>query len=130
VLKWAVESRASSAEQSGRDAEAKTLQSLKRVRPPDCFDAPSPIRPSGFVWGKHPIDFSGAWHHSIPVFMSKYKILKAVFGKPNRSGFHYFLTSVFHTNHTSVARFDFLGGVMVVSLLMGVVFMMRFLVAH
>ena len=84
----------------------------------------------GFVWGKHPIDFSGARLHSISVFMSKREMVKAVFGKADRSGFHYFLTSVLFMNHTPAARFDFLGGVMVVSLSMGVVILMRLLLAH
>ena len=56
--------------------------------------------------------------------------MKVVFGRADRSGFHYFLTSVFPMNHTTEARFDFLGGVMVVSLSVGVMLLMRLLLAH
>jgi hypothetical protein len=56
--------------------------------------------------------------------------MKAVFGRANRSGFHYFLTSVFLMNRTPEAGFDVLGGVIVVSLSMGTVLLMRLLVAH
>jgi hypothetical protein len=62
--------------------------------------------------------------------MSKHEMVKAVFGKPKRSGFHLFLTSVFPMNRTSEAGFDVLGSVIVVSSLMGMMFMMRLLLAH
>jgi hypothetical protein len=56
--------------------------------------------------------------------------MNAVFGKADRSRFHYFVTPVLPTNRTSEAGFDFLGGVMVVSLSVGVVLLMRLLLAH
>ena len=62
--------------------------------------------------------------------MSKQEMVKAVFGRSNRSGFHHFLTSAFPMNHVRTARFDFLGGVMVASMSMGMVFLMRLLLAH
>jgi hypothetical protein len=62
--------------------------------------------------------------------MSTREMTKAVFGKASRSGFHYFVTPVFPLNRTSEAGFDFLGGVIVVSLSVGVVFLMRLLLAH
>ena len=62
--------------------------------------------------------------------MSKQEMVKAVFGRPNRSGFHHFLTSVFPMNRTPEAGFDVLGSVIVVSSLMGMMFMMRLLLAH
>jgi hypothetical protein len=62
--------------------------------------------------------------------MSKHEMVKAVFGRSSRSGFHYFLTSVFPMNDAPTARFDFLGGVMVVSLTVGVVLLMRFLLVN
>jgi hypothetical protein len=62
--------------------------------------------------------------------MSKHEIQKAIFGGASRSGFHHFLTSAFPMNRTSEARFDFLGGVMVTSLSMGMVLLMRLLLAH
>jgi hypothetical protein len=62
--------------------------------------------------------------------MSKHEMVKTVFGRASRSGFHYFLTSVFPMNRTPEARFDFLGGVMVISLSMGVVLLMRLFLAH
>jgi hypothetical protein len=76
------------------------------------------------------MDFSGARLHSIPVFMAKHEMVKAVFGRASRSGFHHFLTSVLFMNRTPEARFDFLGGAMVVSLSMGMVLLMRLLLAH
>jgi hypothetical protein len=62
--------------------------------------------------------------------MSKHEMVKAVFGRPSRSGFHHFLTSVFPMYRTSEAGFDVLGSVIVVSASLGVVFMMRLLLAH
>ena len=62
--------------------------------------------------------------------MSKHEMVKAVFGKPNRSGFHYFVTPVLPMNRKSEAGFDFLGGVIVVSLSVGVMLLMRLLLAH
>jgi hypothetical protein len=57
-------------------------------------------------------------------------MVEAVFGKTNRSGFHHFLASAFPMNHAPTAKFDFWGGVMVASLSMGMLFMMRLLLAH
>jgi len=62
--------------------------------------------------------------------MSKHEMVKAVFGKTNRSGFHHFLTSVSPMNRRLEAGFDVLGSVIVVSLSMGMVLLMRFLLAH
>ena len=56
--------------------------------------------------------------------------MKVVFGKADRSRFHYFVTPALPMNRTPEAGFDFLGGVIVVSLSMGVVLLMRLLLAH
>jgi hypothetical protein len=64
------------------------------------------------------------------VFMSTHKLMKAVFGKADRSRFHYFVIPVLPINRTPEAGFDFLGGVIVVSLSVGVVLLMRLLLAH
>jgi hypothetical protein len=64
------------------------------------------------------------------VFMSTHKLMKAVFGNADRSRFHYFVTPVLPINRTPEAGFDFLGGVIVVSLSVGVVLLMRLLLAH
>jgi hypothetical protein len=56
--------------------------------------------------------------------------MKAVFGKADRSGFHYLVTPVRSMNRISEGGFDLLGGAMVVSLSAGVVFLMRLLLAH
>jgi hypothetical protein len=56
--------------------------------------------------------------------------MKVVFGKADRSRFHYFVTPVLPMNRKSEAGFDFLGGVMVVSLSVGVVLLMCLLLAH
>ena len=89
-----------------------------------------PIRPFGFAWGKHPIDFSGHGSIILASFMFKHKILKAVFGNANRSGFHCFVTPVPIADRTAEAGFDVLGGVMVVSLSAGVVLLMRLVLAN
>ena len=62
--------------------------------------------------------------------MSAHKLMKAVFGKANRSGFYYFATPVLPVNRIPEAGFEFLGGVIVVSLSVGVVLLMRLLLAH
>jgi hypothetical protein len=56
--------------------------------------------------------------------------MKAVFGKADRSGFHYFVTPGLPMNRTPEAGFDFLGGVIVASLSVGVVLLMRLLLAN
>jgi hypothetical protein len=92
---------------------------LKWVLPPVFFYAPIPIRPLELAWGKHPLVFYRARRHSILAFMSTDKMTKAVFGKANRSGFHYFVTPVLPRKRTSETGFDILGGVMVASLSAG-----------
>jgi hypothetical protein len=62
--------------------------------------------------------------------MSKHEMVKSVFGRASRSGFHHFLTSVFPMHRTPEAGFDVLGGVIVVSLSVGVVLLMRLLLAN
>jgi hypothetical protein len=62
--------------------------------------------------------------------MAKHEMVKLVLGRTGRSGFHHFLTSVFPMNHAPEAGFDFLGGVIVVGLSVGVVLLMRLLLAH
>jgi len=76
------------------------------------------------------MDFSQARLQSVPVRMTTHKLMKAVPGKANRSGFHCFLTSVFPMDHTPAAGFDALGGIIVVSLSMGTVFLMRLVLSH
>ena len=80
--------------------------------------------------GETPHGFFRGTVHSVSVLMLKHEMVKAVFSKTGRSGFHYFLTSLLFVNRTTEAMFDFLGGAMVVSMLMGMVFLMRFLLAH
>ena len=62
--------------------------------------------------------------------MSTHEMVKSVFGKAGRSGFHYYLTSVFPMHRAPEAGFDVLGGVIVVSVSVGVVFLMRLLLVH
>jgi hypothetical protein len=62
--------------------------------------------------------------------MSKHDAVKLVSVRASRSSFHHLLTAVFPMNHSLEPRSDFLGGVTVVSLSMGMVFMMRILLAH
>lgn len=56
--------------------------------------------------------------------------MKTVFGKGNRSGFHYLLTSVLPVSRASEAGFDVLGVIMVVSVSTGVVFLMRLILTN
>ena len=62
--------------------------------------------------------------------MSMHKLMKTVFGKANRNGFHCLLTSVLPVSRASEAGFDVLGGVMVVSLSAGVVLLMRLILTN
>jgi hypothetical protein len=62
--------------------------------------------------------------------MSKREMAKTVSGGVDRSGFHYFCSSAFLTNRTSEAGFDVMGSVIVVSLSIGVVLLMRFLLVY
>ena len=59
--------------------------------------------------------------------MSAHKMTKAVFGKANRSDFHYLLIPVLPKDRTPEAGSDVLGVVMVVSLSAAVVLLMRLL---
>jgi hypothetical protein len=86
--------------------------------------------PSQFDWGEHPIDFSGHGSHSIPIFMSTREMTQAVFGEASRSDFYHFVTPVLPRNRAPEVGFDILGGVIVVSLSMGVVFLMRLILAN
>ena len=52
------------------------------------------------------------------------------FGKGKRSGFHHFLTSAFSVKRPAGARLDALGGLMVVIVSLGVVFLMRLILAN
>jgi hypothetical protein len=62
--------------------------------------------------------------------MATHEKLKAIFGRAGRSGFHYFLSSVFPMNRTLEAGFDVLGSVIVVSLSVGTVFLVRLLLVY
>ena len=61
--------------------------------------------------------------------MFTHKKMKAAFGRANRSGFHHFVTPVLPGNQILEAGFDVLGGVLVVILSAGVVFLMRLILA-
>lgn len=76
------------------------------------------------------MDIFRARLHSIPVFMFTHKLMKTVFGKAKRNGFHYLLTSVLPVSRASEAGFDVLGGIMVVSLSAGVVLLMRLILTN
>jgi hypothetical protein len=68
--------------------------------------------------------------HGIPVFMFTPKLMKAVFGKANRSGFSSFVTPVCPRNRTPEAGFDVLGTILVVSVSVGVVLLMRLILTN
>lgn len=106
----------------------RKLSSHRTIRPP-CGSEAVPIAET-FAWGKHPMDFSGALLHSIPVTMSKPEMLKTASGRASRSGFHCFLIPALFMNRTPTAGFDVLGSLMVVSLSMGVVLLMRLFLAY
>ncbi len=77
--------------------------------------------------GKTPHGFSPAEAHSVSVFVFMFILekTKAAFGETNRSEFFHFLTSVIPIHHRWETRFDALGGVMVVGLWAGIVFLVR-----
>ena len=62
--------------------------------------------------------------------MSTREMTKTVFGKANRSGFHHLVTPVHLMNRTPEVGFDVLGGVIIVSLSMAVVFLMRLILVN
>jgi hypothetical protein len=61
--------------------------------------------------------------------MSKHEMAEAVFCMTSRSGFHYLLIPALFMNRTPKAVYDVLGSLIVVSLSMGVVLLMRLLLA-
>lgn len=61
--------------------------------------------------------------------MSRKKLIKTVFGKANRSGFHNLVVPVRHVNRAPEAGFDAVGGVIVVGLSMGAVVLIRLILA-
>jgi hypothetical protein len=84
------------------------------------------------VWicmGVTPHRFSGARRHNIHVFMSKHEMATAISGRAGRSGFHYLLIPALFMNRTPKAGCDVLGSVIVVSLSLGVVLLMRLVLA-
>jgi hypothetical protein len=58
------------------------------------------------------------------------EVMKTVFEKANRTGFHHFTTPALPMKRGSEAAFDGLGGLMVVSLSAGILVLMRFLLAN
>jgi hypothetical protein len=58
--------------------------------------------------------------------MSVHKRKKTVFGKAKRSGFHTLVAPVRHRHQAPEARFDALGGGIIIGLSTGTVFLVRF----
>jgi hypothetical protein len=63
-------------------------------------------------------------------FMPTPKMMKTVFGKVNRSGFHHLVIPVLPVDRTPEAGLDVLGGVTIVSLSAGVLLLMRLVLAN
>ena len=57
--------------------------------------------------------------------MSAHKLKKTVCRKTSRSGFHHLVGPVRHGHHTPEAKFDAVGGGIIVSLSVGTVLLMR-----
>ena len=57
--------------------------------------------------------------------MSAHKLKRTVFRKANRSGFHHLVCPVRHAHHMPEAKFDALGGGIIVSLSVGTVLLVR-----
>jgi hypothetical protein len=62
--------------------------------------------------------------------MLTHEMITTALGKIRRSGFHHFLTSVFNVKRTTEAERDALGGAMVVIVSVGVVLLMRLILAN
>ena len=62
--------------------------------------------------------------------MLTHAMITIAFGKIRRSGFHHFLTCVFNVKRTTEAERDALGGAMVVFVSVGVVLLMRLILAN
>ncbi len=58
------------------------------------------------------------------------EMMKTVFGKVNRSGFHHFANPVPPRKRVSETGFDALGGLMIVSLSAGLAVLMRLILAN
>jgi len=67
--------------------------------------------------------------HSNHVVMSTPEMMKPGFAKEARSGLHQFITNKLPFGPAPDARFEFMGGVIVVGLSAVMLFLMRFLVA-
>ena len=82
------------------------------------------------LWGVHPIDFFETLSDTISAFMSAHKLVKAVFTQANRSGFHTSVTPVRHRRQAPVAKFDALGGGIIVGLSTGTIFLIRLILTN
>ena len=77
------------------------------------------------LWGVHPIEFFETESDNAAAFMSAHKLIKTVFGKAKRSGFHHLVTTVRHRYYAPGAGLDVLGGVIVVALAVWVAYCIR-----
>lgn len=62
--------------------------------------------------------------------MSTHELVKTVFGRENRSGFHNFLTAKLPANRAPEAGFDVLGTILVVGFSMVLVLVMRLILTN
>jgi hypothetical protein len=61
--------------------------------------------------------------------MSARKMIKTVRGRANRSGFHNLVCPVRHAHHAPEAKFDMVGGAIIVGLSVGTILLMRVILA-
>jgi hypothetical protein len=62
--------------------------------------------------------------------MLRHKIRKTLFGKVGRSGFHWLLTPVLPRKRGPETKHDALGGLIVIGLSIGLILLMRFILAR
>jgi hypothetical protein len=62
--------------------------------------------------------------------MSAHKLMKTVFTRANRSGFHTLVAPVRHRHQAPVAKFDALGGGIIVGLSTGTIFLIRLILTN
>jgi hypothetical protein len=58
-------------------------------------------------------------------FMSARKMIKTVYGRANRSGFHNLVCPIRHMPHAPEAKFDAVGGWIIIGLSAGMILLMR-----
>jgi hypothetical protein len=66
---------------------------------------------------------------NLSAFMSAHQRIRVNFGRAGRSGFHHIVAPVRHVHHPPEARYDALGGAIVIGLSIGVIILIHLILA-